>query len=143
MRTILREALKQAFEKTYGQAFDFGTGFLEDINGGTYKLPCIWVCPFELISKTGRSEGFRVYLGTIYLLELSDELTALEKDERWDAMEDAAVEALNVMIEQNSDTIVAVDKIKGIPNEGAYTGFNDLSLKVTFEVTMKYCVDRG
>lgn len=143
MRTELREMLKAAFEKTYDRAFDFGTGFLEDINGESYKLPCIWVCPFELISKTGRSEGFRVYLGTIYLLELGDGLTAQEKDERWDAMEDAAIEVLNQLIEQSPSEIVAVDKIKGIPNEGAYTGYNDISLKVTFEVTVRYCVDRG
>ena len=143
MRTELREMLKAAFEKTYDRAFDFGTGFLEDINGKRYKLPCIWVCPFELISKTGRSEGFRVYLGTIYLLELGDGLTAQEKDERWDAMEDAAIEVLNQLIEQSPSEIVAVDKIKDIPNEGAYTGYNDISLKVTFEVTVRYCVDRG
>ena len=139
----MREMLKAAFEKTYDRAFDFGTGFLEDINGESYKLPCIWVCPFELISKTGRSEGFRVYFGTIYLLELGDGLTAQEKDERWDAMEDAAIEVLNQLIEQSPSEIVAVDKIKGIPNEGAYTGYNDISLKVTFEVTVRYCVDRG
>ena len=58
-------------------------------------------------------------------------------------MEDAAIEVLNQLIEQSPSEIVAVDKIKDIPNEGAYTGYNDISLKVTFEVTVRYCVDRG
>lgn len=142
MRTILREALKQAFEKTYGKAFDFGTGFLEDINGGTYKLPCIWVCPFELAGKTGRNEGAKTYAGTIYLLESSEGLSPGEKDHAWDVMEQVALDALNEVLE-TVDGVVAFEKVKCIPNEGAYTGFNDLSLKVTFEVTMKYCVDRG
>lgn len=143
MRTELREMLKAAFEKTYDRAFDFGTGFLEDINGESYKLPCIWVCPFELISKTGRSEGFRVYLGTIYLLELATGSQPKKRTKDGMLWEDAAIEVLNQLIEQSPSEIVAVDKIKGIPNEGAYTGYNDISLKVTFEVTVRYCVDRG
>ena len=38
MRTILREALKAALKKTYDESFDFGTGLLYEINGGSYKL---------------------------------------------------------------------------------------------------------
>ena len=140
MRTILREALKAALKKTYGEAFDFGTGFLDDINGGSYKLPCVWVCPFDLEGKTGRSEGFKIYAGTVYLLELSDGLTSEKKDDRWDDMERAAVEAFNEMTETLG---VTFDKIKTFPNEGAYAGYNDISLKVTFEVTTSYCENRG
>lgn len=141
MRTILREALKTAFEKTYDKPFDFGSGFLEDINGSGCKLPCVWVCPLELVGKTGRSEGTKTYLGTVYLLESSEGLKPGQKDQRWDDMERAALGALSETVE-TLDAVVSFDKIKAVPNEGAYTGFNDLSLKVTFEVTTKYCEDR-
>jgi hypothetical protein len=140
MRTILREALKAALEKTYDMTFDFGMGFLDDINGGGYKLPCVWVCPFDLVGKTGRSEGFKIYAGTVYLLELSDGLTSEKKDERWDDMERAAVEAFSEMAETLG---VTFDKINAFPNEGTYTGYNDISLKVTFEVMTSYCENRG
>lgn len=142
MRAILRKTLKQAFEKIYPHPFDFGTGFLEEINSGAYKLPCIWVCPFELAGKTGRSEGTKTYAGTIYLIESSEGLSPAEKDDAWDAMERTALRAINEIIE-TVDEVTAFDKIKCIPNEGAYTGFNDISLKVTFEVTTRYCEDRG
>ena len=66
MRTILREALKAALKKTYGEAFDFGTGFLDDINGGSYKLPCVWVCPFDLVGKTGLHPRKRTIDGMIW-----------------------------------------------------------------------------
>lgn len=142
MRTLLRNALKQAFEKIYPRPFDFGTGFLEEINGETYKLPCIWVCPFELAGKTGRSEGTKIYAGTIYLLESSEGLTPEQKDDAWDAMEQSALDVLSD-IPGTVDEVVAFDKVKCVPNEGAYTGFNDISQKLTFEVTLKYCDDRG
>lgn len=142
MRVILRDALKVALEKTYNKTFDFGSGFLDDINDAGYKLPCVWVCPLELGDKTGRSEGGKTYIGTIYLLESSDGLKPDKKDERWDGMELAALAAFNEVIE-TVDEVVAFDKIKDTPNEGAYTGYNDISLKVTFEVTMRYCERRG
>ena len=55
-------------------------------------------------------------------------------------MERAAVEAFSEMTETLG---VTFDKIKAFPNEGAYTGYNDISLKVTFEVTTSYCENRG
>lgn len=142
MRAILRKTLKQAFEKIYPHPFAFGTGFLEEINSGAYKLPCIWVCPFELAGRTGRSEGTKIYAGTIYLIESSEGLSPEEKDDAWDAMEHSALDVLSNMLE-TIDEVVAFDKIKCIPNEGAYTGFNDISQKLTFEVTLKYCESRG
>lgn len=142
MRAMLRKALKQAFEKIYPHPFAFGTGFLEEINGGAYTLPCIWVCPFELAGKTGRSEGTKTYVGTICLLEPSEGLSPEEKDDMWDIMEQSALDVLSDMLE-TVDEVVAFEKIKCIPDEGAYTGFNDISQKLTFEVTLKYCEDRG
>lgn len=142
MRVLLREALKAALEKTYDKPFTFGTGFLEDLNSETYRLPLVWLCPFELIGKTGVCEGSKTYAGTIYLLEAADGLTSKKKDERWDVMEQAALSA-QVEVIDTHDLIVSFEKTRCFPNEGAYTGYNDLSLKVTFEVTTIYCECRG
>lgn len=127
-----------AFEEAYSKSFDFRTGFLTDIAAGGFSLPCVWLCPLELVAKTGRTEGVNTYAGVFYMLESSEDLTPEAKDGTWDEMEAAATGALSKVVDA-SDLVVDIDKIKGIPNEGAYTGYNDISLKVVFEVMMSYC----
>lgn len=135
MRTQLREALKNALEKTFGKPFDFRTGFAAEINGGGYSLPCAWLCPLDLAAKTGRSEGTKTYAVTLYLAESAEGLAAGEKDALWDALERAAADALARIIETTDDA-VAVEKLKALPEAGTIP--NAVSLKVTFEITLRY-----
>lgn len=137
MRTQLRNALKTAFEKTLGKAFDFRTGFAADMNAGGFALPCVWLCPLDLAAKTGRSEGTKTYAATLYLLESSEGLAPEGKDAVWDRLERAAADALADTV-AGADEVVAVEKLKALPAVGTCSGYNDISLKVTFEITLRY-----
>ena len=142
MRTKIREAIRRALNSASGyENLDFRTGFAPYINEGGYSLPCAWLCPLELIEKSGRKEGWKTYAGVMYIMEPIDGLSPEEKDAAWDRMEMVAEKTFAAAME--SGDISIVENIKCAPDEYALSGFGTVSIAVNFDVKMKYCENRG
>lgn len=141
MRTIIRTEISKAIhEKSGYPSVEFRTGFACDMNKGGFTLPCVWLCPLELKSKTGRAEGSKTYGGVMYLIEHVEGLTPEAKDDTWDRMEAAALDVLTAIAPKNG--IVTTENIRCEPDEYALTGFNTISAVVHFDVITKYCAVR-
>lgn len=138
MRKRIKEAIGKALQSASGyEQIDFRSGFAPGMNEGGFALPCAWLCPLELMERTGRSEGWETYAGVMYLIEDITGLDADGKDEAWDRMQAAVVRVLGSAVEAGE--IHAVENIRCAPDEYALTGFNTISVYVRFNVKMKHC----
>lgn len=135
MREKIRLAIESAFARIYPE-YQFRTGFISDIAEGGFSLPCVWLCPLDLDSMKGRSEGTATYSAAMYLFQSKNHVGPNERDGIWDEMEQEARIILNTIIE---DKVRSIDGVSAEVDENSYTGFGELSLKVSFKVMVDFC----
>lgn len=138
MRKTIKTAIKSAFAQMFPQ-YQFRTGFITDIGAGGFDLPCVWLCPADLVGLKGRHEGQATYAVIIYLFRTKEGVEPDGRDDVWDEMEAEARTALNAIVDED---IRCVESIKAEADENAYTGFGELSLKVSFLVMVDFCDER-
>ena len=140
MRTEFRKALEAALKSNSDSAgYEFYAGFLSDMGDGGFALPTAWLCPLDCIGKNGRKEGRKTLSVVLYLLESSEGLDSEGKDVAWDRMERIA-DSVFAKLEEDGN-ILSYDGWKCLPDEGAYSNYNDISIKVTCEITIGYCYE--
>lgn len=135
MRKIIRMAIEAAFAKQYPE-YQFRTGFISNIAEGGFDLPCVWLCPLDLDDLKGRFEGTATYTAIMYLFQSKEHVDTNEYDDVWDRMELEVRKVLNRIIAGN---IRAIEGIHTEVDENAYTGYGELSLKVSFKVMIDFC----
>ncbi len=135
MRKIIRIAIEAALARLYPE-YQFRTGFISDIAEGGFDLPCVWLCPLDLDDLKGRSEGTATYAAIMYFFQSKEHIDTNERDDVWDRME---LEALKVFNRVIAGDIRAIKGIHTEVDENAYTGYGELSLKVSFKVMIDFC----
>lgn len=138
MRRTIKAAIESAFALLSPQ-YQFRTGFISDIGAGGFDLPCVWLCPADLVGLKGRREGHATYAVIMYLFRAKEGVEPGGRDEVWDEMEAEARTALNAIMDGD---IRCVENIKAESDENAYTGYGELSLKVSFLVMVDFCDER-
>lgn len=134
MRQRLTEAIKRYF---LVDGSDFQQGFIYRINGSGLTLPCLWVNPLEMVGKTGRCEGVISYKIVLYIFIQNEKYSEQEKEQRWSQMEAMAIKSVTALAAD--DDVGEVSGFRCTPDEFAYTGFGELSLKVDLTIGMRYC----
>ncbi|MDR1348898.1 MAG: hypothetical protein LBJ63_10845 [Prevotellaceae bacterium] len=128
MRTKISEAIKKAFEPEY----TFYRGFIADkINSVKDSFPLAWLNPPEMTDTN-------TYSCILYLMIKDSKYSEQEKENQWDQMENFALKAFREIIE-NDIYVKSIHYVRTFPNEYAYTGFGELSLKITFTVIVNPC----
>lgn len=134
MRKSLTAAISHAFD-FFG--YGFFQGFTYNINGSKLVLPCLWLNPVELTGINGRNEGTGVYKVTLYVFVDSKGLDEHGKENVWAELEQKVIEAYNKLRFENN--IQDVSGLSITPDEFAYTGYKELSVKVSFNATVFFC----
>ncbi|MDR0754547.1 MAG: hypothetical protein LBF04_04080 [Prevotellaceae bacterium] len=128
MRTKISEAIKNTVEPEY----TFYRGFIADkINSVKDNFPLVWLNPPEMTGKN-------TYNCILYLMIKDSKYSEQEKENRWALMENFILSAFDNIV-KNDMYITDINNIKTYPNEYAYTGFGELSLKITFTVIVNPC----
>lgn len=134
MRQRLTQAINNAFKH---DGYTLYQGFTYQINNTKLVLPCVWVNPAELVAIQGRNEGVATYKVTIYLFTQNDNSTEREKELKWAEMEQQAIDSYKSLL--CDEWVNDVSSLSISPDEFAYTGFKELSVKATFNVNIRYC----
>lgn len=116
--------------------YQFRTGFISDIANGEFDLPCVWLCPIDLDEAKGRQEGTLTYSAIMYLFQSKEGVDSNMRDDIWDQME---VEARKVLADIIGKDIRDIKKISSEVDENSYTGYGELSLKLSFSIVMDFC----
>ncbi len=134
MRKKINNAIKEAFCAAFPD-YTYNNDFVVYANQSV-SLPCVWQSPITLIAKKGRKEGVVTYRAEVFILEQKENKTSAYKESRWGEIEIAATIALSEIF--SHEDIVDISNIKCAPDELATTGYQTLSMVVTFEITANY-----
>lgn len=138
MRQKIRKAIEEVFARLCPE-YRFRTGFITDIANGGFDLPCVWLCPLDLEESKGRSEGRATYSGVMYLFRSRTDVGPDERDCVWDRME---LEARRALVAAIGEEVLSIEGIAAEVDENAYTGYGELSLRVSFRVIVDFCDGR-
>lgn len=136
MRAKLITAIKQAFSE-----YNFHHGFIYDVNsmaGATF--PIAWLTPPRLLSKSGRNDGEVIYQVVLYLFDKRINYTDEDKIAIWTKLENDAIAGF-IKLQNGNEDILTASKLQCDPDEFSLTGYKELSIKVSFEVTIPYCYE--
>lgn len=134
MRTELVQAISEAFGY---EGYQFYRGFVYNISQTELQLPCVWLNPVEVSGVTGRNEGLRNYKVTLYLFVPGDGYSEDQKELIWSQLEAKAFASCNKL--RDTEFVQDITKITIAPDEFAYTGLQELSIKVSFETSVYFC----
>lgn len=138
MRKTIKTAIKAAFARMF-PVYQFRTGFISDIGAGGFDLPCVWLCPMDLVALKGRREGQATYAVILCLFRAKEGIDPDGRDDVWDRMQEEARTVLNAI---EGEDVRCVDNIEAETDENAYTGYGELSLKVSCRITVDFCDER-
>ena len=127
MRTELISALTLSFPE-----YNVYHGFIANAAAVKLVLPALWVLPLDLLEHD-------LYSCQMYLMQQDRKCTENEKAEMWDSMESAVLSALDSLRKNPTSIVADISGIRCYPDEHSLTSFGEISLKVTFNITLARC----